>query len=177
MELLTFGHGTASEDEITALLHGAGVRSVLDVRSAPGSRRNPQFARGELQRWLPESGISYRWDKRLGGFRKLPNDSPDWVLRNDAFRAYAAHMRTREFTDGVDELLDELARTQVAVMCSESLWWRCHRRMISDFVQLVREVPVAHLTHRGERDEHEPIDGVRVNDDGCLVYDAGQSML
>ncbi len=177
MELLTFGHGTASEAEITTLLHEAGVRSVLDVRSAPGSRRNPHFARGELQRWLPESGISYRWDKRLGGFRKLPNESPDWVLRNDAFRAYAAHMRTREFTEAISEMLDELGRTQVAVMCSESLWWRCHRRMISDFAQLARGVRVAHLTHRGGRDEHEPIDGVRVADDGYLVYDAGQPKL
>lgn len=177
MELLTFGHGTASEDEVVALLRGAGVESVVDVRSAPGSRRNPQFARSELERWLPEAGIGYRWDKRLGGFRRLPDDSPDVACRNDAFRAYAAHMRTREFTDGVSELLDEASGVQHAVMCSESLWWRCHRRMISDFVRLVRGVPVRHLTHRGELDEHRPMDGVRVRDDGHLVYDAGQPTL
>ncbi len=177
MELLTFGHGTASRDEITRLLHEAGVTSVVDVRSAPGSRRNPQFARGELEQWLPDAGIGYRGDKRLGGFRKPPEESPDLVLRNDSFRAYAAHMRTREFTDGVDDLLDELSRGQVAVMCSESVWWRCHRRMISDFVRLVHGIPVEHLMHEGRRHEHGAIDGARVRDDGHLVYDGGQMAL
>jgi len=75
--LLTFGHGTASAEQMTDLLRGAGVSALVDVRTAPGSRRHPHVARAELERWLPEAGISYRWDKRLGGFRRPAPDAPD----------------------------------------------------------------------------------------------------
>src|SRR4029077_141233 len=86
--LLTFGHGTATAERMTELLHGAGVTVLVDVRTAPGSRRHPHVARAELERWLPEAGISYRWDKRLGGFRKASADSPDTAWREDMFRGY-----------------------------------------------------------------------------------------
>ena len=79
--LLTFGHGTASAEQITELLQDAGVAGLVDVRTAPGSRRHPHVARAELEHWLPEAGISYRWDKRLGGFRKPAPDSPDPAWR------------------------------------------------------------------------------------------------
>ena len=91
--LLTFGHGTATAERMTELLRGAGVAVLVDVRTAPGSRRHPHVARAELERWLPEAGVSYRWDKRLGGFRKAAPDSPDTAWREDMFRGYAAHMR------------------------------------------------------------------------------------
>lgn len=177
MRLLTVGHGTVSLEELAELLGRAGVAAVTDVRSAPGSRRNPQFARGELENSLPQRGIGYRWDKRLGGFRSLAEDSPDWVWQHRSFRAYAGHMRTDEFRDGVADLLAELRERPGAVMCSESLWWRCHRRMIADHVQLVHGITVEHLMHDGRTTEHRPIDGVRLRDDGLLVYDAGQQRL
>ena len=82
--LLTFGHGTASAEQMTGLLRGAGVAGLIDIRTAPGSRRHPHVARAELQRWLPEAGISYRWDKRLGGFRRPAPDSPDVALHGAA---------------------------------------------------------------------------------------------
>lgn len=173
--ILTFGHGTASRDGIVELLRGAGATVVVDVRSAPGSRRNPHVARSEIRRWLPEAGIDYRWERRLGGFRELPEDSPDVAWRNDSFRAYAAHMRTTEFTAAVDELLSDPG--QPAVMCSESVWWRCHRRMISDFLLVARRTPVHHLMHDGRVQEHEPLPEVRLRDDGLLVYDGGQNSL
>lgn len=175
--LVTFGHGTAGIEEITSLLRDAGVVSLVDVRTAPGSRRNPDVVRMELERSLPERGIGYRWEKRLGGFRKVPPDSPDVVWRNDAFRGYAAHMRTGTFRDAIDELLAEAAERRTAVMCSESVWWRCHRRMIADFVQLARDVPVRHLMHDGRLDDHHFSAGVRLRDDGLLVYDGGQQQL
>ena len=175
--LVTFGHGTASIEEITSLLRDAGVVSLVDVRTAPGSRRNPDVARTELERTLPERGIGYRWEKRLGGFRKVPPDSPDVVWRNDAFRGYAAHMRTDTFIEAVDELLAEAAEHPTAVMCSESVWWRCHRRMIADFALLARGVPVCHLMHDGRLREHHVSEGVRLRDDGFLVYDGGQEQL
>ena len=95
--LLTFGHGTATAGRMTELLRGAGVAALVDVRTAPGSRRHPHVTRAELERWLPEADISYRWDKRLGGFRKASPDSPDTAWGEDMFRGYAAHMRTGEF--------------------------------------------------------------------------------
>ena len=105
--LLTFGHGTATAQRMTELLRGAGTAALIDVRTAPGSRRHPHVARAELERWLPEAGIAYRWDKRLGGFRKPAPDSPDTVWHEDMFRGYAAHMRTAGFLAAVDEMLAE----------------------------------------------------------------------
>ncbi|GAA0355562.1 DUF488 domain-containing protein [Actinoallomurus spadix] len=173
--LVTFGHGTASADRIAELLGGAGVELLVDVRTAPGSRRNPQVARHELERWLPERGIGYRWDKRLGGFRRPPADSPDVFWREVMFRGYAAHMRTEEFASGIDALLAEDRRQ--AVMCSESVWWRCHRRLIADYLVLVRGVPVVHLMHDGRLTPHPPAPGARIREDGLLVYDGGQEPL
>src|SRR5690349_24444671 len=103
--LLTFGQRTATAAQTTDLLRDAGVAVLIDVRTAPGSRRHPHVARAELERWLPEAGISYRWDQRLGGFRKAAPDSPDTAWREDMFRGYAAHMRTGEFQAAMDEAL------------------------------------------------------------------------
>jgi uncharacterized protein (DUF488 family) len=130
-----------------------------------------------MAQWLPQGGVSYRWEKRLGGFRKLAPDSPDTALRNDSFRAYAGHMRTPEFGAAIDALLVEAVDAAVAVMCSESVWWRCHRRLIADFLVLAREVEVEHLMPDGRLTTHVPTDGVRRRDDGLLVYDAGASPL
>jgi uncharacterized protein (DUF488 family) len=169
--LVTFGHGTATADEIAALLLGADVRSVVDIRIAPGSRRNPHVALSKLQRWLPEHGITYRWEKRLGGWRKPPPDSPDTALRNRPFAGYAAYMRSPEFRAALDKLLDEATVTCTAIMCAESLWWRCHRRMVADFVVLARGASVVHLMHDGRLRAHAPSDVARVREDGLLVYD------
>jgi uncharacterized protein (DUF488 family) len=175
--LLTFGHGTATAARMTELLRDAGVAVLVDVRIAPGSRRHPHVARAELERWLPEAGISYRWDKRLGGFRKPGPDSPDVAWREEMFRGYAAHMRTADFSTAVDGVLAEAAADPTAVMCAESLWWRCHRRMIADFVSAARDVPVRHLLHDGRLEEHRLSPGLRSRDDGLLVYDGGQRPL
>src|SRR6266536_4232676 len=175
--LLTFGHGTATAERMTELLRGADVAVLVDVRTAPGSRRHPHVARAELERWLPEAGISYRWDKRLGGFRKASPDSPDTSWREDMFRGYAAHMRTGEFQAAVDEVLDQARTSPTAVMCAESLWWRCHRRLLADFVTAARGVTVRHLLHDGRTEDHRLSLGLRRCDDGLLVYDTGQPPL
>jgi uncharacterized protein (DUF488 family) len=174
--VLTLGHGTASQDELLERIRAAGVELVVDVRIAPGSRRHPHVARDELARWLPAEGVGYRWEKRLGGFRTLGPDSPDTALRNESFRAYAGHMRSDEFADAVELLLDDAARGRVAVMCSETVWWRCHRRLVADFLVLARHVPVAHVMPGGRLEPHAPTDGVRVAG-GLLVYDAGAAPL
>ncbi len=177
MAVVTFGHGTATEDEIRALLTGAGIDAVVDVRSAPGSRRNPQVAKSAIERWLPESGIAYRWDGRLGGFRKVPSDSPDVAWKNDAFRGYAGHMRSEEFLAAARDLVAEREDHTVAVMCAEAVWWRCHRRMIADFLSVARGLEVQHLMHDGALREHHPMSEGRPREDGLLVYDGGQNTL
>ena len=141
--LLTVGHGAAGRDRLGELLTDAGVRCLVDVRRFPGSRRDPDLGREELTRWLPEKGIAYRWEEKLGGRRRLPADAavqdPWWTV--PAFRAYAAHTRTPRFGDALDRVLANTARHTTAIMCSETVWWRCHRRLIADVAILARRVP------------------------------------
>src|SRR5689334_16913599 len=129
--LLTYGHGTETADRTIGLLREAGVSSLVDIRTAPGSRRNPQFARTALEEWLPKAGIAYRWEKRLGGFRRPGPDNPDVVWREDMFRGYAEHMRSPDFLAAINAVLAEAEAEaeadaeaepethQVTVMCSE----------------------------------------------------------
>jgi uncharacterized protein (DUF488 family) len=170
--LHTVGHGTSTAAELTAVLEGAGVRHLVDVRAYPGSRRHPHVARDELARWLPEVGVSYRWLRSLGGRRRPVPGSRHVALRNEGFRAYADHMQTPEFLDGVEDLLAHAGDGVTTVLCSEAVWWRCHRRLLADHLVLLRDVEVVHLLHDGRRTPHVPTDGVRV-DDGALVYDVG----
>jgi uncharacterized protein (DUF488 family) len=171
MALLTFGHGTAGRDRLTSLLQGAGVTAVVDVRTAPGSRRNPDARREALAQWLPAAGLGYRWDQRLGGFRKPAPDSPDVFWENASFRGYAGHTREPDFLAAMDELLAQAADDRTAVMCAEAVWWRCHRRLIADFAVLARHATVQHLTHDGRLTDHSPTPGARLREDGLLVYD------
>jgi len=175
--LLTYGHGTDSAERTVAILAGAGVDSLVDIRTVPGSRRNPQFARAAMEEWLPEAGIAYRWEKRLGGFRRPGAGNPDVAWREDMFRGYAEYMRSADFGAAIDAVLAEAESRQVIVMCSESLWWRCHRRLLADFVSVARKVEVRHLMHDGHVEAHRPSPGLRLRGDGLLVYDLGQTEL
>jgi uncharacterized protein (DUF488 family) len=172
-ELLTVGHGTLAADRLAELLRGAGVQSLVDVRSYPGSRRHPQFGREAMETWVPEAGIGYRWERRLGGRRPRHPDSPNVALRNDAFQGYADHMASIEFGRGLDELLAGAVRTPTAVMCAESLWWRCHRRLLADAAVLTGGAEVRHLMHDGRLVPHQVTEVARVGGDGKLVYDLG----
>ncbi len=126
-----------------------------------------------LPSWLPDVGIDYRWEERLGGRRTLPADvaSQDPLWQVAAFRAYAAHTRTREFQDALETLLVESRDRRVVVMCSESVWWRCHRRVVADVAVLGHGVPVRHQMHDGRTHDHRPSEGARVREDGLLVWD------
>jgi uncharacterized protein (DUF488 family) len=168
--LLTVGHGAASEQQLATLLTGAGIRRLVDVRSFPGSRRNPHLAREALAEWLPAAGLDYGWEPDLGGRRRLQGPSPDTWWRVEAFRAYAQHMRTETFRDGFGRLAATVAQAPTAVMCSESLWWRCHRRMVADYAVAVAGWRVEHLGHNGSLTEHRLAAGARV-EDALLFYD------
>ena len=166
MALVTVGHGPQGRDALGARLSVAGVDLVVDVRRFPGSRNNPDVVREALEEWLPATGIGYRWDDRLGGRRRLPPGEPvadDWWTVAQ-FAAYAAHTRTPEFIAALDEVLAGAGAETVAVMCSESVWWRCHRRLIADVAVLGRAVPVTHLMPDGRLTPHRPSDGAVVRD-------------
>ena len=172
MVLLTVGHGPQARDALGARLAAAGVDLIVDVRRFPGSRNNPDVAREALAEWLPRAGIAYRWDDRLGGRRRLPPGQPVadgwWTVAQ--FAAYAAHTRTPEFAAALDDVLAEAATDTVAVMCSESVWWRCHRRLIADVAVLVRGVPVSHLMPDGRLTPHHASEGAVLAPDGTLTW-------
>jgi uncharacterized protein (DUF488 family) len=138
--LFTVGHGNLDRRSLGGLLGDAGIQQLVDVRRFPGSRTNRDVRRDELSRWLPDLGIDYRWEQRLGGRRRLPTGEtsldPWWTVA--AFRAYAAHTRTVEFAAALDDIVIRTSSTHVAIMCAETLWWRCHRRLIADVVVLIR---------------------------------------
>jgi len=172
MTLLTLGHGTATADALGELIRRAGIEAIVDVRSIPKSRRHPQFWREELARWIPATtGSSYRWEPALGGFRPVDRNSPNVALRHPSFRAYADYMETPAFGAALDEVLARTGEVATAVMCSETLWWRCHRRLIADAAALLREEPVLHLLHDGKLHPHVPTAGARVTGEGTLRYD------
>jgi len=170
--LLTVGHGSDDRSALAARLHGAAVGLVVDVRRFPGSRSNPDVRREALAGWLPAAGIGYRWEERLGGRRRLPPGEPVadgwWTVAQ--FAAYAAHTRTPEFAAALDELLAEAASATVAVMCSESVWWRCHRRLVADVAVLARGVPVSHLMPDGRLTPHRPSEGAVLGADGAVRW-------
>jgi uncharacterized protein (DUF488 family) len=170
VRIYTVGHGTLSLEAFVELTNGAGLAGIVDVRSFPGSRRNPQFGKDEMGRWLPAAGIGYSWMVDLGGRRRPVVGSRHVALRHPSFRAYADHMETEAFVAAVDELLRSTSAT--ATMCSESVWWRCHRRLLADYLVLVRGVEVVHLMHDGRLTPHKLTDAVRV-DGKHLVYDVG----
>lgn len=175
--MLTFGHGRLTRAELGGLVTGAGIELVVDVRRFPGSRANPAAARGAVPELLGELGIGYRWEARLGGRRRLTAAedaaSPDTWWRVAAFRAYAAWTRSGDFRAALPQLLDEDRHTVTAIMCSESVWWRCHRRIVADVLVLECDRDVRHLLPHGRTTPHTPSAGARRGDDGRLVWDAG----
>ena len=169
--LRTLGHGTLSAAEFAALALTSGVQVVVDVRRFPGSRRVPQFAGPAMAAWMPDHGLEYRWLAALGGRRRPRENSPNIGLHNEQFRAYADHMASEEFASGITELRTLTAERHGAVMCAESLWWRCHRRLIADHLVLIDGVDVEHVFHDGRVVAHPVTAGARVSDDH-VVYDA-----
>lgn len=132
LPVYTVGHSTRSIEEFLALLERHDIELVADVRRFPGSRRLPQFASEALAASLATRGIAYRWLPDLGGRRRPDPDSPNVGWRHPAFRAYADYVATEPFADGLFELLMLAGGQRTAIMCAEVLWWRCHRRLISD---------------------------------------------
>ncbi len=159
-----------SSSELVDIVRSAELDVVVDVRRFPGSRRHPQFGTDAMAQWLPDAGIAYRWSPALGGRRRAVDGSRNVALRNAQFRAYADHMATEEFRGAVSELVSLAGEARVAVMCAESVWWRCHRRLLADHLVLVEGMAVEHLFHDRRRTPHAVTPGAR-RDGDVVVYD------
>lgn len=153
--LYTIGHGTRSIDEFVALLREHGIAAVADVRSYPSSRANPQFNQDALAASLQDAGIAYEHRRALGGRRRgLGAASPNTAWTHPAFRGYADYIMEDGFATALDDLLAAAAQRPTAILCSETLWWRCHRRMIAD-AAVARGFDVAHIMKPGAVAHHE----------------------
>jgi uncharacterized protein (DUF488 family) len=168
----TIGHGNRPLEELVDLLKQNGVGCLVDVRMFPGSRRHPHFGRAELEKSLPAAGVRYLWEgAALGGRRRARRDSPHVAMRNESFRAYADHMQTGEFHEGIDRLLDVAGEALPAIMCAERLPWQCHRYMISDFL-VAHGIEVRHVIDTSKPRAHALRSEARIEGDD-LVYDVG----
>jgi len=167
--LFTVGHGRLEAQRFAELLTSFRISRLVDVRSAPGSRHNPQFGRSAMEQWLPPYDITYRWEPDLGGFRRPLKDSTNTGLRNSAFRGYADYMQTPTFLAALYCLAAVAARSQTVIMCSETVWWRCHRRLIADAATLLAGVDVVHLMHDGSSHPHLVTAPARLVD-GVVLY-------
>jgi uncharacterized protein (DUF488 family) len=153
LQVWTIGHSTRDIEEFIGLLTENRIEAVADVRSLPGSRKFPQFNAENLAGSLPAAGIEYVPFKQLGGRRKARKDSLHTIWRHPAFRGYADYMDTDDFKKGIDELLNLAAKKRIAIMCSEAVWWRCHRSMISDYLKSIG-MTVTHIMAPGKTEEH-----------------------
>jgi uncharacterized protein (DUF488 family) len=164
----TIGHSTRAWDDFVVLLKHHGIRALADVRSFPGSRRHPHFGREAMAAALPAAGIAYTWRPELGGRRKALPDSPNTAWRHPNFRGYADYMDTPAFAEALAALEKDARKTPTAYMCSEAVWWRCHRGMISDALK-ARGWEVLHITDEKAPKPH-PFTPVARVENGALTY-------
>lgn len=178
LPFFTVGHSNRSLDEFLELLRGAGVQRVLDVRAFPRSRTHPQFNVDTLPDHLVQSGLSYEHLASLGGRRgKSDAISPDlnsfWT--HESFHHYADYALSKPFHTGLEHLIATGREHRCAVMCSEAVWWRCHRRIISDYL-IAHGETVLHILGPGHVEEARLNEGAQVQGDGTVVY-PGQTSL
>jgi len=151
--VLTIGHSTRTMEQLVDLLTRNGVTTVVDIRTIPRSRHNPQFNKDVLPGKLSLAGISYRHCPGLGGLRHPQRDSPNTGWRNSSFRGFADYMQTGEFAQHIDRLVAIAQVGQVAIFCAEAVPWRCHRSLIADAL-LIRGLRIEHIIGAGERRPH-----------------------
>ena len=153
MTVFTIGHSTRPIDQFLELLTAHGVQRLIDVRTIPQSRHNPQFGREQLSSSLEDAGIHYTHMPGLGGLRRPRKDSTNTGWRNASFRGYADYMQTHEFKENLDRCIELSKEEHVALMCAEAVPWRCHRSLIADAL-LARGVDVREITSASEACPH-----------------------
>jgi uncharacterized protein (DUF488 family) len=167
----TVGHSTRTADDFAAVLQSHGIELLADVRRFPGSRRHPHFNGPVLAERLAVDGIDYAWLSKLGGRRRGEAMPQHLGWRNPSFRAYAAYTWSEEFAEGLEELLHLSAARRTAIMCSELLWWRCHRALIADVLRFLGG-EVVHILSADQEKVHPYTSPARVIA-GELMYPAG----
>jgi uncharacterized protein (DUF488 family) len=151
--IYTIGHSTRSEAEFLAMLKSFGINIVVDIRRLPGSRKYPQFDMDNLKISLEENHMQYIYLADLGGRRKAQKDSKNNRWKNPSFRAYADYMETDSFKNAASELEQLASKKPTAIMCSEAVWWRCHRSMVADYLK-VKGWAVLHIMALEKAQEH-----------------------
>jgi len=173
--IYTIGHGNRAIAEFVALLEEGGIACVVDVRAYPASRRHPQYSREPLGKSLARAGIRYVWEgKALGGRRRSVRGSAHAALKSESFRAYADHMMTAAFREGLKRVVDLGLDAPTAILCAERLPWECHRNLISDNL-VARGSEVKHLIGPGEARAHKLSELARQDGDN-LIYDGAAQL-
>src|SRR5690606_16257605 len=170
-KIWTICHSTRSIDDFTAILHSFKIETLVDVRRFPGSKKFPQFNKDNLNISLSGEGIAYMHLESLGGRRKVVKGSENTAWRLASFQGYADHMASEEFKNSVELLEKEATNSRVAYMCSEAVWWSCHRSLISDYLK-VRGWQVIHIMSDTKQMEHPYTKPARVIN-GKLNYTSG----
>lgn len=179
MRIWSIGHSTRPLSELVALLREANIALLVDVRTIPRSRRNPQFNAETLGPALAEHGIGYRRLPALGGLRGKPKDagaSPNGLWRNESFRNYADYAMGPEFRAGLDELRVLSEAQACAMMCAEALWWRCHRRIIADYL-IASGDEVVHILGPASAERGTLTPGAEPTRGGAILYPPEQPSL
>lgn len=170
----TIGHSTHPLEEFVGLLQNHGVDYLIDVRTIPRSRTNPQFNQDSLPAALKTANIGYAHIAALGGLRskrKQQGESPNRFWENKSFRNYADYAMTENFRSGLTELKETAANHRCALMCAEAVWWRCHRRIIADYL-IAEHYPVVHIMGIDKADPATMTPAAKRRKDGTLVYTA-----
>ena len=182
LKLFTIGHSTRSQEEFLSLLGEFKIKVLIDIRRFPGSRRFPHFNRQSLEKTLPQAGIEYIWLENLGGRRSAEGETspngrsgPDIVnslntgLKHPAFRNYADYMQTELFHLVVNQLLSIASTKPTVVMCAEKLFWKCHRRLLCDYL-VSHGCLIEHIIESGRLQPHELSAGAVITSDLRVIY-------
>lgn len=170
LTIYTIGHSTHSLEEFLNMLQSFDIKIVADIRSLPGSRKYPQFNKEDLKISLEEAGIKYLHLANLGGRRKVKKDSKNNRWNNASFRGYADYMETEEFKNGIVKLEHIALEQATAYMCSEAVWWKCHRSMVSDYLK-AKGWTVLHIMAIQKVQEHKYTSPARIVDGNVLYSD------
>jgi uncharacterized protein (DUF488 family) len=164
--VLTIGHSTRTLQDFISLLKEYNVQKIVDIRTIPRSKHNPQFNREDLSKSLKAASVDYVYNAGLGGLRHSVRDSPNTGWRNPSFRGFADYMQTEEFEKRLEELMELAKEVRVTIMCAEAVPWRCHRSLIADAL-LVRGFQVKHIISPTSLQVHKitpfaKVDGARI---------------
>ncbi len=177
MRIFTIGHSNRSLEEFTELLQEFELQAIADIRHYPSSRKFPHFNQGHLEKHLRSIGIEYRWFEGLGGRRheQENHQSPNTGIESPGFRNYADYMMSDEFYGHVKDLLSFADDKSTAVMCAEKLFWKCHRRLLCDYLYSLG-IQVEHILEKGNLTSHKLTPGVVIEDEGRVIYPPSPSL-